>query len=340
VNIEKRIRRVGVSCALALVGASGIAQAQTEPVRGIEQITDTLYRAQNNQHFTVFLVTSEGIVVSDTINREFSEWLRNELDERFGIPVRYVLYSHHHWDHASGGAVFADTAEFVGQEAMAPALAMPAADTSLPANVAAMDGNGNSRIERSEAEANFVAQFNNYDANGDGALTGAEIARGPVADVFPANRLFDDRITITLGGQSVELTHIGPTHSPDMSVLRFPDQNAVFLVDFLSIKRMPFQTLPGYDIDELVSTIRGVEAMDFSIAIGGHGDVGTKADVSAHREYLEELRESVAAGIAVGQSLEELQATIDMGAYSDWINYDSWLPLNIQGMHRILTQEN
>ena len=34
------------------------------------------------------------------------------------MPVRYVVYSHSHFDHAAGGAVFADTARFVGHENM------------------------------------------------------------------------------------------------------------------------------------------------------------------------------------------------------------------------------
>ena len=35
------------------------------------------------------------------------------------MPVRYVIYSHSHWDHIEGGAVFADTARFVAHEGVA-----------------------------------------------------------------------------------------------------------------------------------------------------------------------------------------------------------------------------
>jgi len=325
---------------IALAAIAGSAFSQAQPERGIVRVAGDLYRAQNNQHYTVFLVTPAGIILSDTINEDFSEWLKNELDTRFGLPVRYVLYSHHHWDHASGGRVFADTAEFVGQAAMQQALAMPSSGTPLPADAAAMDRNRNGRLESSEATGGYAAQFENYDDNRDGALSGAEIARGPIANVYPANRHFDDRTTISLGGKSVEMIHIGPTHAPDMSVLRFPDEDAAFLVDFISAKRLPFQNLPDVDVDELISTIRRVEGFDFSIVVGGHGAIGTKADVAAHREYIEELRDAVAAGLAAGLNLEQLKATIDMGSYSDWTNYAAWLPLNIEGMHRILTAEN
>ena len=125
-----------ITCLITLAAIAGSAYAQAEPERGIVQVSGDLYRAQNNQHFTVFLVTPEGIILSDTINEDFSNWLKNELDARFGLPVRYVLYSHHHWDHASGGRVFADTAEFVGHAAMRQALAMPSSGAPLPSDAA------------------------------------------------------------------------------------------------------------------------------------------------------------------------------------------------------------
>src|SRR5688572_10132626 len=79
------------------------APTQQAPQRGIVNITGQLYRAQNNNHYTVFLVTPEGIIMSDPINRDFSRWLKAEFATRFKVPVRYVLYTHRDWDHASVG---------------------------------------------------------------------------------------------------------------------------------------------------------------------------------------------------------------------------------------------
>lgn len=336
------IRRFAAT-ALAIVTAmlaSSALHAQGQPTRSIVQIDDNLYRAQNNQHFTVFLVTPEGIILSDPINRDFSEWLRDELNTRFGVPVRYVLYSHHHWDHASGGVVFASTADFVGHRAMARALAMPPSDTPLPADAASADRNRNGRLERSEAQGNLATMFDNYDEDGDDMLSGAELARGPVADVFPANRFYEGRATISLGGEVVEMIHVDTSHAPDMSVLRFPNHDAAFFVDIVSLKRVPFRNMPDYEVGGLLSTIRTVESLDFSIGIGGHGDTGSKSDVSDHRRYVEELRDAVAAGIAAGRSLEQLQSSIALDRYSDWASYDDWYPLNIEGMYRMLTGGN
>ncbi|HEY5624291.1 MAG TPA: MBL fold metallo-hydrolase, partial [Gammaproteobacteria bacterium] len=98
------------------------AAAQFLP-RGITEVSDNLYWAHEDSHRVAFLVTDEGVILADTISTEFSTWLKGEIESRFGVPVRYVLYSHHHWDHASGGAVFEETATFVGHENMLPNLA-------------------------------------------------------------------------------------------------------------------------------------------------------------------------------------------------------------------------
>jgi len=77
---------------LLIFGALTQSFAQQEPTREITQITGDLYRVQNNNHFTVFLVTDEGIILADPINSEFSTWLKGELAERYDVPVRYVYH--------------------------------------------------------------------------------------------------------------------------------------------------------------------------------------------------------------------------------------------------------
>ena len=311
-----------------------------DPNRSIVNVTGDLYRARSNQHFTVFLVTDEGIILSDPINREFATWLRSELETRFAVPVRYVLYSHSHYDHASGGGVFADTAEFVGHENMRQALADPNPDTPLPANAQELDTDGNGTLEAAEAAGNFQSNFALFDADGDGSLSGGEIARGPVGDVHPPTTVYTDRHTVTLGGRTVEMIHPGPAHSADMSVISFPEESALFVVDFISLKRLPFQTFAGSGpLDAWLDEMRAIEAMGAEIVIPGHGAVGTTEDVAEHRRYLEELRDAVAEGIAAGRSLEEMQETILMESYSGWGNYEEWRTLNIEGMYGLLSEE-
>ena len=99
-----------------VTGLAGAAAAQDAPKRAIIQIAGDLYRLQNNFHFSVFLVTPEGVIATDPVNAEAASWLKAEIAERFGKPVKYLIYSHDHADHISGGEVFADSAVVVAHE--------------------------------------------------------------------------------------------------------------------------------------------------------------------------------------------------------------------------------
>ena len=96
-------------------GAIPLSWAQTPPppVREISKITGEVYRFRNANHYSVFAVTPAGVIATDPINADAARWLRAEITRRFNQPVRYLIYSHDHADHISGGEVFADTAVVV-----------------------------------------------------------------------------------------------------------------------------------------------------------------------------------------------------------------------------------
>jgi glyoxylase-like metal-dependent hydrolase (beta-lactamase superfamily II) len=108
----------------ALIAASivwpVIVQAQTPPaapVREITKIKDEVYRFRNNNHFSVFAVTSAGIIATDPINAPAATWLKDELKKRWpDKPIKFVVYSHDHADHISGGEVWTDTATVVAHD--------------------------------------------------------------------------------------------------------------------------------------------------------------------------------------------------------------------------------
>ena len=306
------------------------AAAAEAPVREITSLAPDLYRFRNNNHFTVFMVTPEGIILADPISADASTWLKAEIAQRFNVPVRYVLYSHHHWDHASGAAVFNDTAEVIGHENM-PA-AITAFNAGLPRNLAAQDKNGNGQLEKDEVQGGMVALFGSLDRNQDGGVTSAEI----MADVMPPEVTYSGKRTVTLGGKTVELIHPGISHSTDGTVLLFPAERVAYGVDFVGVKRLPGGLIGDGTYDDWLDTVKVVEALDFDTFSPGHGVVGTKADVSEFRQYGEDLKAAVAKGIADGMTLEQLQASIKLEKYAAYENYQN-LPANIAQAHQLLS---
>lgn len=108
--------RQTAALALACAAAAAPGGAQDEPVRAIAHIAGDVYRFQNDFHYSVFMTTPEGVVATDPINAGAAEWLEREIRDRFGLEVRYLVYSHDHADHIAGGEVFADTATVVAHE--------------------------------------------------------------------------------------------------------------------------------------------------------------------------------------------------------------------------------
>jgi glyoxylase-like metal-dependent hydrolase (beta-lactamase superfamily II) len=111
------IRTLTTAIITAGIALPSIQGAQAQDIkRELTNVTGDVWRFQNKFHFSTVVVTSEGVVVTDPINAEAATWLETEIAARFGKPVTHMVYSHSHGDHASGGAVFADTATVIAQE--------------------------------------------------------------------------------------------------------------------------------------------------------------------------------------------------------------------------------
>ncbi len=97
-------------CAFAftlLVSSQACSQVD-ESRREIKHIRGSVYQVQDdNNTFTAFLVTPAGIILTDPINTRTAKWLKPELDRRFGVPVRYLVYSNA-IEHNGGAEVYED----------------------------------------------------------------------------------------------------------------------------------------------------------------------------------------------------------------------------------------
>jgi len=258
-----------------------LASAQaTAPVREITPLVGPVYRFRNNFHYSVFVVTPEGVIATDPINADAARWLKAEIAQRFAQPIRFVVYSHDHADHISGGEVFADTARIVAHE---------------------------------NARRTIVAE------------------KRPTA---APQVTFSDRMGIELGGTPVELLYVGRNHSDNSVVMRFPKERLLFAVDFIPVKSIGFRDWPDAYIEDWIESLRRVEAMDFDQLVPGHGPVGTKEDVRAFREYMEELRDEVLRLAREGKTEQEVVQIVKLPKYEGWGGYKEMFPLNVAGMYR------
>ncbi len=92
----------------------------------VEQFAEDTYGFTNNGYISLFIITDEGVIATDPSSQEGperAEAFKAAIAALTEQPVRYLIYSHDHADHASGGAVFADSATFVSHRDAAPKIA-------------------------------------------------------------------------------------------------------------------------------------------------------------------------------------------------------------------------
>ncbi len=93
------------------------AQSATEVTR----IKDGIYSFRYHHHRNLFIVTNDGVVVTDPISETAAAEMMAAIRKVTNKPISYVLYSHSHWDHIAGGRIFKDAgAKFIGHELISP----------------------------------------------------------------------------------------------------------------------------------------------------------------------------------------------------------------------------
>jgi glyoxylase-like metal-dependent hydrolase (beta-lactamase superfamily II) len=82
-------------------------QIETKKVDG----TENVYIFRNGNHQAMFIVTKDGVIATDPVAYGRPTGGQQYLDEIKKVtdkPVKYLIYSHHHFDHIAGGKAFKD----------------------------------------------------------------------------------------------------------------------------------------------------------------------------------------------------------------------------------------
>jgi glyoxylase-like metal-dependent hydrolase (beta-lactamase superfamily II) len=105
---------------------------------------------------------------------------------------------------------------------------------------------------------------------------------------------FQDRRTLEIGGERIELAWHGPNHSPDNIFIHLPDHDALMLVDIVNPGWAPVcqshlvQDVPGY-----IAAPATALTYPWRHFIGGHmGRLGSRDDVALHRRYMADIADS------------------------------------------------
>ena len=124
---------------------------------------------------------------------------------------------------------------------------------------------------------------------------------------------FADGVTLHLNGDTLHVVHVANAHTDGDSLVHWQKGDVLHMGDtFFHGSSFPFIDLgSGGSIDGAIAAAnQGLKLAGTNTrVIPGHGPMATRADLEAYRNMLVDIRGKVAAGIAAGQTLEQIQAT-------------------------------
>lgn len=254
--------------------------------RGLTQVRGNLYRHTTGPglavHSGLVLITKEGALVIDPAMTCTVGWLRDEIKQKFGVSVKYVVYTHAHADHISGAQVLqAEGAIVVANQRAVEPIVGEKIPTALP------------------------------------------------------DKVFDQDMTITLGGEQVLLHHVSPSHSESMVMVLFPGYQALQCTDVCEAKSMPYNDFLDFYYPGWIQTLDWVLRQNVTFIDIGHYSPGTPADIAAERAYMVDLHQQVLNLVRSGQSWDQLYRQVKFSPeVRSWTGFDSMKTLNILGMYR------
>ena len=159
---QKMLSALASALFAAALTTSAPAQAPQAPAYATTKVegTDNVYIFRYANHQSMFIVTKAGVIATDPISlrRPAAKAYIEEIRKITQAPIKYVIYSHAHYDHIAGGKPFKDLgATFVAHaNAKARIAALKPDDVVIPDQV--VGGKRNVTLGGTTLELNYVGK--------------------------------------------------------------------------------------------------------------------------------------------------------------------------------------
>jgi len=256
------------------------------------------------------IVNRDHVLVVDTHSKPSAAkaLIRQIGGEITKLPVRYVVDSHLHGDHAMGNEaypeVFGSSVEVISSiktrewlEKLGMARLKESLE-SIPRQIA--DLRAKLEASKDESERAVLRAFVDGLADYQKEMT-------PPRLTLPT-MTFDRRLVIHRGGREIHLLFLGRAHTAGDVVAFVPSERVIATGDLMH-GLLPYMG-DGFP-DDWPATLRALEALEFDRVIPGHGSIQEGKSVLAQfRGYIEEVTEKVSRGVEQGRTLDELKKSV------------------------------
>ena len=281
------------------------------------KIADGVYFAMGNGKMvvasnSVIIINEKDVMIVDSSTSPVAaRALVADIKTLTDKPIRYVVNTHFHFDHAHGNQIFGPEVEIIGHEYTREQLSGDVLHSmtyisftgDLPKQVKAL----RNQIATETDPKNKEALQHNLNLTNDFYQAQAEIKP------TPPNVTLKERMSIFRGNREIRLLFLGIGHTAGDVFVYLPKEKILCTGDFLC-PQVSYMG-DGY-VDEWIKTLEKLKSIDFKIILPGHGSpMRTGEKIGYFQAYLRDLWDKTVEMRAKGISAEEAATKIDLTAH-------------------------
>jgi cyclase len=287
-------------------------------------------------------ITDEGVlVVDDNYYRqrrngqtvEMAEAVVAEIKKLTSRPIRFVINTHHHGDHAGGNPVFAKFATIYAQKNVRARLVSgyqnavknaPGAVAKAEQEVAGA-GTANDQKRMAQAQEQLAAARMNLQA----AQSFDPLQAAPTVT-------YDGELIFHIGGEEIHLYHPSRAHTDGDSLVHFKNANIALWGDAFANNWVPVidAGAGGSSVEWLQFIDRGIQLVgENATMVPGHGAIAKASDVRRLRQYFTNLQDNVRKAIAAGKTREQAMDEITVPAYASLPGGAARIRMNVAAVY-------
>jgi len=263
---------------------------------------------------SIIVNENDVVLVDDHVSPAAAWVLLDEIKSITDKPVRTVINTHFHFDHAHGNQIFAKDVDIIGHEftrdmlLKGNPLQMPLYKNYLEGIPRQIDD----LTKRVAAEPDATKK-----AGLQALLEVTESNRAAQAELRPTppNMTLRTELTLHRGDRDIQVRFLGRAHTAGDVVVYLPKEKIVITGDFLT---SGLSNMSDAYVNEWPATLDELKKLDFDTVLPGHGDAFTdKAKIDYFQAYLRDVWDQVSRFKQQGVPAEDAAKRADLTKHKD-----------------------
>ena len=282
-------------------GGAGVVAAQSKAPAGIghsgnafrfNKVREGVYHVVGTGALTVvgngavIVNDNDVVIVDDHVSPAASYVLLQEVKQLTNKPIRHVINTHFHFDHAHGNQVFGKDVDIIGHEFTRDML-LNGNPLQMPLYKGYVEGlprqieDLKQRVAAEADAARKAALHVQLDATENNRMSQAELRP------TPPNVTLRSQMTLYRGNREIQIRFLGRAHTGGDVVVYLPKEKAVITGDFLT---SALSNMSDAFVNEWPATLDELKKLDFETVLPGHGEAFTdKAKIDYFQAYLRDV---------------------------------------------------